>query len=207
MLLFVDLHTPNDKMLHSPLIQHIKNRTELSDNDVEIINSVIRVDSFKKGEFISKQGKVSKYSSYVISGCIKTYHTDKGGNDHVVAFAIEDWWAGDLASFITHTPADYSVQCLENSEVIQMSAKTFDELYERIPHFERFFRELIQSAYVQAQKRIVNNFSLTAKERYLLFREKYPQFEQRVPQYLVASYLGITKEFLSKIRREIVYEG
>ncbi len=174
---------------------------------MEYIKSKLEVSSFKRGDFLLEQGEICKYSSYVIKGCLKTFHTDKKGDEHVVSFAIEDWWAGDLASYITQSPADYSVKCLEDTDLVHVTKPEFDDLAENIPHFERFFMDLTSAAYVSAQKRIVNNLSLTAKERYLKFRKQYPSFEQRFPQYSIASYLGITKEFLSKIRKEITFES
>ena len=121
-------------------------------------------------------------------------------------FAIENWWTGDLGSFITQTPADYNIQSLENSVLTQIYYEDLEQLYIQIPKLERFFRIIIQKALVTSQKRIINNFSLPAKDRYLKFREQYPQIEQRVPQYMIASYLGITKEFLSKIRNQLIIE-
>jgi CRP-like cAMP-binding protein len=118
-------------------------------------------------------------------------------------FAIEDWWTSDLGSFITQTPADLNVQCLEDSELIQISYGDLQQLFIEISKLERFFRIIIQKAFVAAQKRILNNLSLSAMDRYLQFREQYPTIEQRVPQYMVASYLGITKEYLSKIRAQL----
>ena len=118
-------------------------------------------------------------------------------------FGIENWWAGDLESFINQTPADFNVQCLENTQVVQISYNDLQQLYQEIPKMERFFRLIIQKAYANMSKRIVRNYSLSARERYLLFLEEYPEIVQRVPQYMIASYLGITKEFLSSIRKQI----
>ena len=190
----------------SLLIQHINKKIKLSEKDISFITEQLNAETFKKGDFLLEQGDLCKHSSYVLKGCLKMYHTDKDGDEHIVSFAIEDWWAGDLASFISGSPADYSVKCLENSTVVHFSHETYGLLYAKVPLFEKFFRELISNAYVHSQKRIIHNFSLTAKERYVKFRKKYPQFEQRVPQYLIASYLGITKEFLSKTRKEITFE-
>ena len=103
-----------------------------------------------------------------------------------------------MGSFITQKPANYNVQCLENTKVAQFSHESLEHLYHQIPQLERFFRIIIQNAFVASQKRVVENFSLTAKERYLSFQTQYSTIEQRVPQYLIASYLGITKQFLSK---------
>ena len=153
-----------------------------------------------------KQNETHQRSNYILSGALKTFHTDKDGIEHVVAFGIEDWWAGDVASFISQRPADFAVQCLEESIIITFSYEKMHQLFEDVPPFERFYRLLIQKAYVHAQKRVISNFSLSAKERYKIFIEKYPQLLQRYPQYLIASYLGITKEFLSKLRKEIAQE-
>jgi CRP-like cAMP-binding protein len=121
-------------------------------------------------------------------------------------FAIEDWWTGDLGSFVTQTEATLNVQCLEPSHLIQISYSSLEELYTAVPKFERFFRLIIQRAFAASEKRIIKNFSMSAKERYLQFRKQYPQIEQRVPLYMIASYLGITKEFLSKIRHQLVVD-
>ena len=121
-------------------------------------------------------------------------------------FAIENWWTADLGSFITQEPADYNVQCLENTKVAQFSFEALELLFAEIPRLERFFRIIIQKAFVASQKRVVRDLSLPAKERYLIFRKQYPDIEQRVPQYMIASYLGITKQFLSKIRAELTTE-
>jgi len=121
-------------------------------------------------------------------------------------FAVENWWTADLGSFIAQQPADLNVQCLEDSELVQIHYNDLQNLYLEIPKLERFFRIIVQKAFVAAQKRIVNNFSMEATGRYLQFRDQYPGIEQRVPQYMVASFLGITKEFLSKIRNKITIQ-
>lgn len=119
-------------------------------------------------------------------------------------FSIEDWWTSDLGSFITQTPADFNVQCIENTQLIQFTNDNLEELYNQIPKLERLFRKIVERAFIASQKRIIRNFSLSAKERYLIFKDSYPNIEQRVPQYMIASYLGITKEFLSKIKSQVI---
>lgn len=121
-------------------------------------------------------------------------------------FGIEDWWASDMGSYITQTPADFNVQCIENTEVVVFLHDVNEELYNEIPKLERFFRQITERAFVASQKRIVRGFSLSAKEQYMFFREQYPEIEQRIPQYMIASYLGITKEFLSKIKSQLALE-
>jgi len=134
------------------------------------------------------------------------FHMNEAGQEHILMFSIEDWWTSDMGSFITQTSADFSVMCLEPTEMIMFSHDIIEELYEAIPKLERFFRQIIEKAFVSSQKRMVRNFSLSAKERYLYFRKQYPLIEKRIPQYMVASYLGITKEFLSKIKKQLLVD-
>ena len=165
--------------------------------------SKVKFRKYLKGQFVVQNGDICRHESFVLSGCLKTFYIDNDGHEHIVMFAIEDWWTADLGSFISQTPADLNVQCLEDSELIQISYNDLQQLYIEIPKLERFFRIIIQNAFVAAQKRIINNLSLPAMERYIRFRDQYPKIEQRVPQYMIASYLGITKEFLSKIRAQL----
>lgn len=189
------------------LLKYITKFIDLSSKEISTLSNHIKTRTYLKGQYIVQQGDICKYESFVISGCAKTFFIDRDGNEHIVMFAIENWWTADLGSFITQEAADYNVQCLEKTTVAQFSYESLEHLYKEIPPLERFFRIIIQKAFVASQKRIVRNLSLSAKERYLIFRTQYPDIEQRVPQYLIASYLGITKQFLSKIRAELILEG
>lgn len=189
-----------------PLLSYIRQYIDLTPEEEELLLENTTYRRYLKGQYVTQQGDVCKQESFVLSGCLRTFYVDNEGQEHIVMFAIENWWTADLGSFITQTPADYNVQCLENTEVIQFSYNDIERLYIQIPKLERFFRIIIQNAYVASEKRIIRSFSLSAKERYLKFREQYPQIEQRVPQYMIASYLGITKEFLSKIRNQLIFE-
>ncbi|AUP81111.1 Crp/Fnr family transcriptional regulator [Flavivirga eckloniae] len=185
------------------LLDYINKYVSLTEAEKDILLSKVTYRKYLKGQFIVQQGDVCKYECFVLSGCTKTFYMDSDGQEHIVMFSIEDWWTSDMGSFITQTPADYNVQCLENTELILFSYDIIEDLYAAIPKLERFFRQIIQRALVASQKRIVRRFSLSAKERYIYFRNQYPKIEQRIPQYMVASYLGITKEFLSKIKKEL----
>ncbi|GJM29399.1 MAG: cAMP-binding protein [Cyclobacteriaceae bacterium] len=189
-----------------PLVNYIKQYIDLTPDEINILSGLVKYRKYLKGQFVVQQGDICRYENFVVKGCLKTFHVDQEGQQHIVMFAIENWWAADLGSFITQSPADYNVQCLEPTELIQFSHRNLEQLYRHVPKLERFFRIIIQKAYVASEKRVIRNFSLTAKERYLAFREQYPKIEQRVPQYMVASYLGITKEFLSKIRAQLISE-
>jgi len=187
-----------------PFLDYIKQYVELTAEEESILLSKVKLRKYLKGQFVVQNGDICHYENFVLAGCLKTFYIDNEGLEHIIMFAIENWWTADLGSFITQTPADLSVQCLENSELVQIHYNDLQQLYLEIPKLERFFRVIIQKAFVAAQKRIINNLSLPAMERYIQFREHHPKIEQRVPQYMIASYLGITKEFLSKIRRQLI---
>jgi len=184
-------------------LDYIRQYVELTGEEEEILLSKVRARNFLKGQYIVQNGDVCRYENFVLAGCLKTFYIDNEGQEHILMFAIENWWIADLGSFISQTPADLNVQCVENCELVQIHYNDLQALYLDIPKLERFFRIIIQKAFVAAQKRIVNNFTLSAVDRYQQFREQYPLIEQRVPQYMIASYLGITKEFLSKIRNQL----
>ncbi|WP_044403330.1 Crp/Fnr family transcriptional regulator [Lacinutrix sp. Hel_I_90] len=191
-------------MNHKPLLEYINKYINLTAEEETILLSRIVHRHYLKDQYIVQQGDICNSANFTISGTTKTFYMDLEGQEHIVMFSIEDWWTSDLGSFITQTPADFNVQCIENTELIQFTYENLEVLYTEIPKLERLFRKIVERAFVASQKRIIRNFSLTAKERYLIFKETYPKIEQRVPQYMIASYLGITKEFLSKIKSQII---
>ncbi|GAA4952503.1 Crp/Fnr family transcriptional regulator [Algibacter agarivorans] len=193
-------------MKKQPLLDYINKHIDLTVEEKAFLTSKVKYRKYLKGQYIVQQGDVCKYECFVISGCTKTFFVDEQGQEHIVMFAIEDWWASDMGSYITQTPADFNVQCIENTEFIMFSYDDIEDLYREIPKLERFFRLIIERAFVASQKRLVRNFSLSAKDRYLYFKNQYPKIEQRIPQYMIASYLGITKEFLSKIKGQLLLE-
>ncbi|WP_299522978.1 Crp/Fnr family transcriptional regulator [Winogradskyella sp.] len=193
-------------MLNDRFLNYISNYIKLNKDELELLNSKVNERTYLKNQYIVQQGDVCKSANFIISGCTKTFYMDEEGQEHIVMFSIEDWWTSDLGSFITQTPADFNVQCLEPTTLVQFTYEHLEELYTQIPQIERLFRKIIERAFVASQKRIIRNFSLDAKERYKVFRSKYPEIDQRVPQYMIASYLGITKEFLSKIKSKLIHD-
>ncbi|WP_271782076.1 Crp/Fnr family transcriptional regulator [Aquimarina algiphila] len=186
--------------------QYLSKFISLTPDEKDILIPFLKHRKYLKGQYIVQQGDICNYDSFVIKGCLRTYHVDQRGQEHVIRFAIENWWTADMGSFINKTPADYNVQCLENTDVFQFSSTTLEEIFNQIPKFESFFRLIIQNAFVASEKRIVRNFSLDARERYLAFSALYPRLDQRIPQYMIASYLGITKQYLSEIRNQLAHE-
>ena len=190
----------NTKTFLTSINQHI----ELTSNEHKILIENLTSRNYLKGQFVLQQGDICKNETFVVKGCLKTFHVDEEGQEHIIRFSLENWWASDIGSFITKTPANSNIQCLENTEVIQISFENIQKLYTLIPKLERFFRIRIEKGFAASEGRIIRNLSLTATEKYLGFRKRYPQIEQRIPQYMIASYLGMTKEFLSKLRSQLI---
>ncbi|MEM7102846.1 MAG: Crp/Fnr family transcriptional regulator [Bacteroidota bacterium] len=176
---------------------------KIGEKEQAIIASLFTERRYLKGHYLLQNGDLCRKVSFVTSGATKTFYVDDSGKEHIIMFGVEDWWVADLSSFITQTPSDFNVQCIERTEVLQLSFEGRKQLFQEIPEMERFFRIITEKAYVATQKRIIANYSKSAKERYIEFCESYPSIANRVPQYMIASYLGISKEFLSKIRNQM----
>ena len=192
----------NHKANIKALIDYINKIVPLNEVDIERISKRVTFRKYLKNQYTVQSGDVCTHESFIVSGSMKSFYVDEEGNEHVVMLAVENWWTGDLSSFVNQKAADFNTQCLENCDVIQISYDDLNKLYEEVPKMERMFRIIMQNAYSATQRRLISNFTLSAKERYLNFCEQYPEMEQRFPQYLIASYLGMTKEFLSKIRNQ-----
>lgn len=186
----------------SILLHAISKHIQLTEADKEYLPSIFLPMKVKQHESIEESGKVSRYFIHVNEGCLMTYYTDDQDNDHVMQFATSGWWTGDLKSFTKADPSIYTTKALADSEVLLLPKIAMDELLERLPKFEKYFRVLFQNSLITHQQRIIRNLSIPAEGRYEHFLEKYPTLEQFVPQKYIASYLGITPEFLSKIRRK-----
>jgi len=187
-----------------PLVRYIKKYIELSDQETAYLCSLLHYRFIKKKQIIVQPGFVCKYRTYIVKGSMRAYLIDQEGNDHTLALGIEDWWISDYYSYIHQVPADLFVEALEDSYVIQMDYNAELILMETYPKFERFFRILSQRALAYMQRRILSNLSKSAGERYEEFSQKYPLLIQRIPQYAIASYLGFSSEFLSKIKKQRV---
>lgn len=192
---------------YQSFINHIQHKVSLSKTEQALLVARLKQRKYLKGQYIVQEGDVSRYQTFILSGKVRTFYLDNDGNEHIIAFGIENWWVGDICSFSNQEPAEFNTQCLEMTTVVQLSYDAMEELYIEIPKLERYFRLTVQKAYGNMSKRIIRHHSMTAKERYLLFLENYPEIAQRIPQYMIASYLGITKEFLSNIKQQIAKEA
>ena len=185
------------------LFEVINQHVSLTDSEKEKLPIFFEIKNYKKGDYILRVGEVARSVCYINKGCTRMFYSDEQGQEHIIMFSVEGWWTSDLGSLISQLPSDFNVECLEDSEVFEISHSNLDPMFSDVPKMERFFRKLVERAYVAAQNRIVKNFSLSAKDRYLAFNDQYPHIESRIPQYMLASYLGITKEFLSKIKNSV----
>ena len=185
------------------IFQNVARFISLNDEEKELFKSLLKKGSAKRKEFVMQPGEITKYEYYVIKGCLKVYSLDRNGVEHVSMFAIEDYWTGDMASFMLQQPSTYFIKALEDSEFLMISKENFERLFQEIPKFERFYRNLYQRSLVSYIQRTNQGISLTAEERYELFLGKYPHIANRITQKDLAAYLGITPEFLSMIRSKM----
>jgi len=165
--------------------------------------SLLRVKQIRKRQYVLQAGDVSRFETFVNKGCLRAYYIDDDGNERIAQFALEGWWIGDMASFTRGLPAKLTIDAMEDSEIIQIEKADFEMLLERIPKFERYFRLLLTNAFIAHQHRILSYLSSTAEERYAELLTKYPGFEQHIPLRHIASYLGVTPEFLSRMRKRL----
>ena len=185
------------------LINKIKNSISLSSEAEKYIYSIAKEKLFSKGEILIREGQTVNKTFFVTQGSLRSFCVDKEGKEHTLQFAIKDWWISDFMAIYNNELASLTVECISDSAVIEFNAQKLNEIYLQFPEFEAFQRKNLERHVVSLHKRILNQLQLTALERYNLFLEQYPNIEQHVPNYHIASYLGITQQSLSRIRAEI----
>lgn len=186
--------------MHNSLIEHIGKFVMLTTEDVELIGNSISFKTISKKEYLLKPGQVCQSNYFVINGCLRLYFINRKETEQITQFAIENWWITDQDSFDHQLPSDNYIQAVENTTIIILDKAVLEELCARVPQLERYFRLVLQKVYTAWQRRIKYIYSQTDEERYRMFSQNFPEFMQRVPQYMIASYLGFTPQFLSKIR-------
>jgi CRP-like cAMP-binding protein len=187
----------------SLLKQNIARHISLSEKDIEQFCHLFQHKVIKKKSFLLSEGEVCRFEGFVTKGLFRVYHIDQNGFDQILFFAVENWWITDIDSFTNGTPSQLFIEALEDSEVLLISKKDKEFAYKNLPEIEKLFRVMTQKTHVALQRRMIDNLSKTADQRYLDFIEKYPQLVQRLSNLQIAAYLGISHEFLSKIRRKI----
>ncbi len=175
----------------------------LSEEEKSIVEEVFKERRIKRRQFILHEGDICRYNTFVIEGCFRMYFVDEKGKEHNIQFAVENWWIGDIGSFHSQEPSKLYIEAIENSVILQIKKEDQLKLFVDFPKFNRIFRVFTENALVNAQRRILQNISSTAEERYLDFLNRYPYFFNRISNVQIASYLGVTPEFLSTIRSKI----
>jgi len=184
------------------IIENISKYIRLAPEESAFFISLLEARTVPKKQYLLRTGEVCRYDYFITSGCVKVCYTDEKGVECIIKFASENWWVIDLDSFLNIKPSFYYIQAVEDTGLYQLSRSNYELLYERIPRFQKFSSERWQQGFISLQQRIMQNLSMTAEERYDQFISKYPGLEQRIPQKLIASYLGITPEFLSMLRKK-----
>ncbi|USD26162.1 MULTISPECIES: Crp/Fnr family transcriptional regulator [Flagellimonas] len=185
------------------ILENIGKHVTLTKEETEKFIGIIRTTKVKKRQFIDQPNYVCQYRNYVVKGAFRSYIIDDEGKEHTVQIALEDWFVSDFYSYITQTPATLFVEALEDSTILQMTYDDIEGLCKEIHALSEYFRITTERAFAFSRKRALSNLSLTAEERYLELLNRYPNMIKRVPQKVIASYLGFTPEFLSKIRRDL----
>jgi CRP-like cAMP-binding protein len=188
--------------MYDLILTNIARHIQLTQEEKKYFTSLLKHRTVRKKHYLLQAGEVSRHENFVLKGLLRAYTVDDKGQEHIAMFAMEEWWVSDLFSFLTNTPATQHIDALEDSEVLSIEKSDLEKLYAEIPKFEKFFRILLQNAFVANQQRVLASISQTAEEQYLAFIKKYPTLEQRIPQHQVASFLGITPETISRIRRQ-----
>lgn len=189
--------------IQKSIILEIFKGISFSQEEVKIIESKFERLNLKKDSALLNADELVLNQYFVYSGCLRTYFIDNSGKEHTIQFAINDWWISDYTAFFTTTKAIMNIESLQDATLYKISKKDMDVLYSKIPQLETFFRKKMEKAFASFQKRILGSLSQSAKERYISFVRTYPNIEQSVKNYHIASYLGVTTETLSRIRKEI----
>jgi CRP-like cAMP-binding protein len=176
---------------------------DLSPEELMLFNSLLHYQTVPKKTIMLHEGEICNFELYINKGCIRTYYLDENGFEVTLQFAIEDWWVSDIASFNDHTPSKMFIETLENCEILMLSPQTKEQLLAAVPKLERVFRLMVQRNLAVLQNRLFKTIATSAQEKYLDFIERYPTIPQRVAQHYVASYLGVSPEFLSKVRTKM----
>ena len=179
-----------------------KRRFPITEEQAAFAETLFIPKKVKKGEFVIREGDAARYAMFVASGCLRTYIIDNKGKEHILQFSPEDWWTGDMNSFLTGMPSRSYIDAIEDTELLLFDKVAFQKLNEYIPASAPDFQNAMQKSIVASNERILSSLSSTAEERYNEFLKKYPSLPQRVPQHMIASYLGISPETLSRIRKQ-----
>jgi CRP-like cAMP-binding protein len=185
------------------LSESIREKISVSKEEFDFCKTLFLPKKLRKKQYLLQEGDVCKYTSFVEKGMLRTFTIDEKGNEPILQFSMEGWWIADLYSFLTDEPSQFNIEALEDCELLLITKENWNILLEKVPAFERYFRILIQNNLIATQRRLMSSLSENAEEKYTKLLDNFPGCIQRVPQHMIASYLGITPETLSRIRSHI----
>ncbi len=189
--------------MYERFFQALKEKVDFTEEDFSVIKKQLTPKKLRKKQYFLQEGDVCKFIAFVEKGLLRSYSIDEKGTERILQFALEGWLISDLFSFLTAEPSSYNIDAVENSELVLVSKKAHEDLLNALPKYETWIRLQITSAYIALQKRITSVISLSLEERYENFTSIYPQIVQRVPQHMIAAYMGLTPETLSRVRKKI----
>lgn len=184
--------------------QYLDNKIILTDAQKQQIHSLAVIKKLRKKQYLMQEGDVWKYDAFVVKGCVRTYSVDEKGNEHILGFSIENWWTGERESLLSGEPSRFNIDAIEDSAIVLFAHHNFETICREIPAFHDMVNTILQRSFIASQNRIQAALSYTAEEKYLAFMQKYPGFINRIPQSMIASYLGMTPETLSRIRTQTI---
>lgn len=193
-------------MHRAAIIQHTQKFIRLDEMEQDYFLSLLQEKKLLRKEFLLHENSICEYSAFVLSGCLRAYSVDENGVEHILQFAPQNWWITDMFSILSGKPAHLNIDALEDSEILLLSKSNQELLYEKVPKFERYFRILIQNSTVASRQRVLDNLELSAKERFAKFCKTYPSLINSLPQKQIAAYIGVTPEFMSKMKAEYLRE-
>jgi CRP/FNR family cyclic AMP-dependent transcriptional regulator len=182
---------------------NICKKNEFTPDEIEYFNTILHYKEVPKKTFLLQEGEICNFEAYILKGCIRKYYINENGFEVIVQFAVEDWWISDIASFHEKKPSQLFIETLEDCQLLMLTPETKEILLQKVPKFERIFRLLVQRNLSAMQNRLIDTIAKSAQEKYLEFIKLYPTIPQRVAQHYIASYLGISAEFLSKVRTKL----
>ncbi|MBK7805437.1 MAG: Crp/Fnr family transcriptional regulator [Saprospiraceae bacterium] len=187
-----------------PLLDYFDQLIPLNIDEKLLVTELFKPRLYRKRQYVLQEGDICNQFNFIVRGCLRMYKVDDKGDIHIIQFAAENWWLSNIGSFHDRKPSDLNIDALEDTMVLQISHENLLSLYTKAPKFDRIFRVLIEKSFVSLQQRLLQNISSTAEERYLTFQQTYTELSTRLPQTQIASFLGITPEFLSRLRNKQV---